>query len=97
MAVGEASARHALIAVHVLLGVDDGMFVSLLEPGEGPAPAVAGCTSDGTLPVLIGHDDRVVLAAPIILYDRPEIAPESEGDLCDATEIDEILALACSP
>ena len=37
--------------------------------------------------------DDVVLSSPIILYDQPEIAPESVGDLFDATEIDEILAL----
>ncbi|MGA3205439.1 MAG: hypothetical protein ABSF12_23325 [Bryobacteraceae bacterium] len=34
-----------------------------------------------------------MLAAPIILYDYPQIAPESSGDLFDGTEIDEILAL----
>ena len=34
-----------------------------------------------------------MLASPIILYDYPQIAPESPGDLCDGTEIDEILAL----
>ena len=33
------------------------------------------------------------LSAPIILYDYPQIAPESPGDLFDGTEIDEILAL----
>ena len=32
-------------------------------------------------------------AAPIILYDYPQIAPESPGDLFDSTEIDEILTL----
>ena len=32
-------------------------------------------------------------ASPIILYDHPEVAPESAGDLFDATEIDEILIL----
>ena len=35
----------------------------------------------------------IVLSSPIILYDHPEIAPESEGELCDSTEIDEILLL----
>jgi hypothetical protein len=65
----------------------------LLDPDDGAVAAVAGCDGDGTFPVLVGGDDRVMLAAPIILYDRPEIAPESDGDLCDATEIDEILAL----
>ena len=34
-----------------------------------------------------------VLAAPIILSDYPQIAPESAGDLFDGTEIDEILTL----
>jgi hydrogenase maturation protease len=34
-----------------------------------------------------------MLSSPIILYDYPEIAPESPGDLCDGTEIDEILTL----
>jgi hydrogenase maturation protease len=34
-----------------------------------------------------------MLASPIILYDYPQIAPESAGDLFDGTEIDEILSL----
>jgi hypothetical protein len=34
-----------------------------------------------------------ILSSPIILYDYPQIAPESAGDLFDGTEIDEILTL----
>jgi len=34
-----------------------------------------------------------VLASPIILPDYPQIAPESPGDLFDATEIDQMLVL----
>ena len=34
-----------------------------------------------------------VLAAPIILYDHPSVAPESPGPSFDATEVDELLAL----
>ena len=34
-----------------------------------------------------------ILSSPIILYDYPQVAPESPGDLFDATEIDEILTL----
>src|SRR5262249_40423684 len=51
--------------------------------------------NDGTFPVLVGGpgDTDVVLSSPIILYDHPAVAPESAGDFCDATEIDEILAL----
>ena len=57
--------------------------------------AVAACTNDGTFPVLIGAEgaSQVVLSSPIILYDHPAVAPESDGPLYDATEIDEILAL----
>jgi len=45
--------------------------------------------------VLVGEGGErdVVLSSPIILDDYPQIAPESPGDLCDATEIDEILTL----
>jgi hypothetical protein len=45
--------------------------------------------------VLVGDEGQfdMMLAAPIILYDYPQIAPESSGDLFDGTEIDEILAL----
>src|SRR5207342_464206 len=82
----------SLVAVHTMLAVDDAVFVSLLEPAADASAAVAGCVNEGTFPVLIGSGD-VVLSSPIILYDHPEIAPESPGDLYDATEIDEILAL----
>jgi hypothetical protein len=82
----------SLVALHTMLAVDDGQFVSMLEPEANAVAAVADCRNDGVFPVLIGADD-VVLASPIILYDHPEVAPESPGDLYDATEIDEILAL----
>jgi hypothetical protein len=35
----------------------------------------------------------MMLGSPIILYDYPQVAPESSGDLFDGTEIDEILTL----
>jgi hypothetical protein len=86
--------RRSLIAAHTLLGVADGSFVSLLEPPEWAAPAVARCENVRTWPVLVGHGRHdVLLSSPIILYDYPTIAPESPGDLFDGTEIDEILTL----
>jgi hypothetical protein len=83
---------HSLVAVHTMLAVDDGKFVSLLDPPDDASLAVKACHSDGSYPVLIGDED-VVLASPIILYDHPEVAPQSPGDLYDSLEIDEILAL----
>jgi hypothetical protein len=91
----ERALPHALVSAHVVLSVAGGSFVSMLEPPEWAAPDVAGCVNEGVWPVLVGPGDRtdVMLCSPIILYDHPEIAPESEGDLFDATEIDEILTL----
>jgi hypothetical protein len=45
--------------------------------------------------VLAGPADctDLMLSSPVILYDHPEVAAESAGDLFDATEIDEILTL----
>ena len=45
--------------------------------------------------MLAGPQDcrDLMLSSPVILYDHPEIAAESAGDLFDATEIDEILTL----
>jgi hypothetical protein len=88
--------RSSLVAVHILLSVRNGKFLSRVDPPEFAAALTAGCESDGLWPVLLGETggaDDTMLAAPIILYDHPTIAPESPGDLCDSTEIDEILAL----
>ena len=87
--------RNSLVAVHVLAAVDDGRFISMLDPPEHCRGAVASCRNIGGFPVLIGEGgaDDVILSSPIILYDHPEVAPESQGDMFDATEIDEILAL----
>ncbi|MGH9303300.1 MAG: hypothetical protein ACRDZ5_02685, partial [Acidimicrobiales bacterium] len=73
--------------------VEGARFASLLEPPESLAQAARSCVNDGSFPVLASRDDDVVLCSPIILYDHPDIAPESPGDLYDSTEIDEILAL----
>jgi hypothetical protein len=87
--------RHALIAAHALIGVPGGTFLSPTDPPEWAAPAVAACTNIGTWPVLAGPADcrDLMLSSPVILYDHPEVAAESAGDLFDATEIDEILTL----
>jgi hypothetical protein len=87
--------RHALIAAHSLIGVPGGTFLSMTDPPEWAAAEVAACQNVGTWPVLAGPDDcrDLMLSSPVILYDHPEIAAESAGDLFDATEIDEILTL----
>jgi hydrogenase maturation protease len=86
---------HALVSTHALLGVSGGEFVSLLDPPERWREAASGCRNVGTWPVLAGEERRrdTMLSSPIILYDYPQVAPESPGDFFDGTEIDEILTL----
>jgi hypothetical protein len=87
--------RSALIAAHCLIGVPGATFVSMTDPPEWAAAEIAACQNVGTWPVLAGPADctDLVLSSPVILYDHPEVAAESAGDLFDATEIDEILTL----
>ncbi len=87
--------RGALIAAHSLIGVPGGTFLSMTDPPEWAAAEVAACENIGTWPVLAGPPDctDLMLSSPVILYDHPEVAAESAGDLFDATEIDEILTL----
>ena len=88
----DGALRHALVAAHTMYSLDGGHFLSMTDPPEWAKPEVAACANVGTWPVLAGSPS-VVLSSPIILGDNPEIAPESPGDLYDATEIDEILTL----
>ncbi|MFF7754667.1 hypothetical protein ACFZCP_36760 [Streptomyces sp. NPDC007971] len=91
--------RSALLAAHTLVGGAGVEFVSLIDPPDGLADQVRGCRNEFTFPVLggatqdTGPTGPVMLSAPIILPDRPQVAPESPGDLHDAAEIDEILTL----
>ncbi len=82
-------------STHTILGVRGAQFASLLDPPDHLRDAAAGCRNTGSWPVLVGDEGMrdMMLASPIILYDYPQIAPESPGDLFDGTEIDEILTL----
>jgi hypothetical protein len=82
--------RRSLVGAHTLLSVFGGSFVSSIDPR-----AAAACRNLNTWPVLVGSRTSrdVMLSSPIILEDYPAVAPESQGDYCDATEIDEILTL----
>jgi len=90
----DAIAR-SMIGTHVIAEVAGGRFVSLLEPPAAAAAAVARCGRHRCFPVLAsppGTGD-VLLISPIILYDHPEVAEQSNTALYDCTEIDEILTL----
>jgi hypothetical protein len=91
----DAALLHSLVSTHTILGVKGGEFVSLLEPPAELQELASSCKNVGAWPVLVGEPGQhdTMLASPIILYDYPQIAPESPGDLFDGTEIDEILSL----
>jgi hypothetical protein len=85
----------ALVAAHAIVSITGGEFISMTDPPEWARPAVAACENAVGWPVLADPDGGrdVMLCSPIILYDHPELAPESAGELYDGTEIDEILTL----
>jgi hypothetical protein len=88
---------YAIVSPHLILTAQGGEFASIIDPPTEVQDLANGCRSRGTWPVLLGrpgeNKSTLLLAAPIILYDHPEIAPESPGDFFDGTEIDELLTL----
>jgi len=91
----DSALMRSLLSAHSILSVERGEFVSLFDTPEELKPFAVQCKNVGTWPVLVGEQNQrdAMLSSPIILYDYPQIAPESAGDLFDGTEIDEILAL----
>ena len=87
--------RQTFCSTHLVLRARRGQFLSITDPPSELAEAARACQNVGTWPVLVGTDgDRsTVLCSPIILPDYPQVAPESPGDLFDATEIDQLLVL----
>jgi len=83
------------VSAHLLMHVEGGAFVSLLEPHQDLEATVSLCRQQGVFPVLAGEpgDRSSLLCSPIILYDYPQVAPESAGDFFDSTEMDEMLSL----
>lgn len=91
----EAALCDSMAAAFVLLTCDSGEFVSSIDPAPPFQKVCEACRNVGVFPILIGdrRDGSQILFSPIILYDYPQLAPASPGDLCDATEIDELLTL----
>ena len=91
----ESTLRRTFVSTHTALEVEGGEFVSLMDPPEELREAARGCENLKTWPVLVGQEGErsMLLSSPIILYDYPQIAPESPGDLFDGGEIDQLLVL----
>ena len=91
----DSAVRRTFLSAHVVLRARTGELVSATDPPPSLQTATAELRNDGLWPVLVGEDGRrdTMLAAPIILCDYPEIAPESPGDFFDGGEIDGMLVL----
>jgi hypothetical protein len=85
--------RASLLSTHLVATAPGSRFASPIDPGPSAAAAVAACDHVNIFPVLAGDVDDTVIGATIVLPDHPRIAPESHGDLFDATEIEEALLL----
>jgi hypothetical protein len=92
----EEALRQTLCSAHTIMQVEGGAFVSLTDPPEPLRAEAERCENTGTWPVLVGAegDRSTMLSSPIILPDYPQVAPESPGDMFDATEIDQLLRLS---
>jgi hypothetical protein len=78
---GTATAQ-SMLGTHVILTCAGSKFVSLFDEPDHSEPL----RQNRCYPVLAGTEDPThpgtsptVLVSPIILYDFPEIAPQSEG------------------
>jgi hypothetical protein len=99
---GERSSalRTSFVSTHTLLFAQRGAFLSALDPPQTIAATPVPLVNRHTWPVLVGDESAdaqrspLVLSSPIILYDFPAVAPQSEGDTFDATEVDELMMLS---
>lgn len=87
--------RSSLVAVHLVVRVQAGSFLSMTDPPEWASRLVEESPSEGLWPLLAGKPGSrdMVLCSPIILPDHAQVAPESATAFFDATEMDEMLSL----
>lgn len=85
----------SLLSAQLILTATGAQFVSLLDPPGDLKHAATACRNVGNFPVLLGPEGEheMLLCSPILLYDYPQVAPESAGDFYDSTEMEEMLTL----
>jgi hypothetical protein len=92
--------RTAFVSAHLLLAAENGAFVSVLDPTPEASVETRALKNRHVFPVLVGsaaggeQRSNLVLSSPIILYDFPKVAAQTDADAFDATEIDELLTLS---
>ncbi len=92
--------RTAFVSTHALLAAHDGLFLSPIDPPEHATAFTKTLQNRYVWPALVGdaaldpQRAAVVLASPIVVGDFPAIAPQTDTDAFDGTEIDELLTLS---
>jgi hypothetical protein len=91
----DAALPFAMLSTQVILTANNAQFISLLDLPDDMKQAAAACRNVSNFPVLLGSpgEHEMMLCSPILLYDYPQVAPESAGDFYDGTEMDEMLTL----
>ncbi len=88
--------RQSFLSTNTILKITNGELISCQNPPEDFKDIIAKCESIGTWPILIDESHTTMLSSPMILYDYPKINPQSQGDLFDSLEIEEMLILHLS-
>jgi len=92
--------RTAFISTHTLLAVEDGAFLSPIDPPEYAEVATETLTNRCPWPILMGDGkidsqrSPIAMCTPIVLGDFPELGKKTQADAFDGTEIDELLTLS---
>lgn len=87
------SYKLSFLSTHTILKTGQGAFISQTDPEPDWEELINNCENINSWPILVEKDHKTMLSSPIVLYDYPEIAPESMGDMFDGTEIEEALVL----
>lgn len=81
--------KQSFVSTHTILLIRDGEFVSNQNPGPEWEAAVKECSNEGTFPILIGEENRIMLSSPVILYDHPRLHGDNRSDIFDNLESEE--------
>lgn len=85
----------SFVSAHTIFEIENGEFISVIEPPENFSDRSQMLENINCFPVLVGDKNKrnFVLSAPIILYDFPEAAENSFDNFFDGLEIDELMIL----
>ncbi|HQU83437.1 MAG TPA: hypothetical protein PKY59_09945 [Pyrinomonadaceae bacterium] len=86
--------QFSFVSAHTIFEIENGEFISVIEPPEEFQKYSQTLENINCFPVLVGDEKRnSMLSAPIILYDFPQAAENSFDNFFDGLEIDELMVM----